>query len=224
MDEMIALAPARAVNLREIVYQQLRDAFMAGAFAPGDTLNLRDLADRFQTSMTPVREAVRRLVAEGALNDAPGRALRVPPIDLDRLVDIKRARLALETLVTELAVPRMTQADIDELDSMLCEAEGRGATSAADDLRFNRAFHFGLYRHSGSPTFLSLIEILWLQYGPVLNLVLNKADPSARGSHADHRRILEAVRARDVAAAMAALTDDVSQPFDLLETYLASRS
>ncbi len=222
MNDMVALAPARSVNLREIVYQQLRNAFMAGAFAPGDALNLRDLADRFQTSMTPVREAVRRLVAEGALTDAPGRALRVPPVDLDRVVDIKRTRLALETLATELAVPRMSPADIRRLDGMLSAAEGRGATSAADDLHFNREFHFGLYRHSGSPTLLSLIEILWLQYGPVLNLVLNKADPTARGSHADHRRILDAMRSGDVAGAKAALTDDVSRPFDLLEAYLKS--
>ncbi len=83
-------------KLRENVYYALRDAFTRGEFAPGDIVSLRALADQLGTSMTPVREAVRRLVAEGALIDTPSRTLMVPPFDSARMEDLKKARLALE--------------------------------------------------------------------------------------------------------------------------------
>ena len=69
-------------KLRESAYSSLRDAFLRGEFAPGDVVSLRNLADMLGTSMTPVREAVRRLVAEGALMDTPSRTLVVPPLVL----------------------------------------------------------------------------------------------------------------------------------------------
>ena len=181
METTFDLTPARQVNLREIVYQQLKEAFMIGAFAPGDALNLRDLADRFETSMTPVREAVRRLVAEGALVDAPGRTLRVPPIDRFRLTDLKRARIALETMVTELAVERITAEDITRLESILETTGNDVVKSAHAELRCNRQFHFTLYRISESPTLLTFIESLWLQYGPFLNLLHTTIDRNIEG-------------------------------------------
>jgi acetoin utilization deacetylase AcuC-like enzyme len=84
------------VNLREGAYRALHDAFTRGAFAPGDVVSLRGLADQLGISMTPVREAVRRLVAEGALIDTPSRTLIVPPFAARRMKDLKAARLALE--------------------------------------------------------------------------------------------------------------------------------
>src|SRR6056297_1231234 len=84
-------------KLRETVYDALKGAFTRGEFAPGDVVSLRDLAGQLGCSMTPVREAVRRLVAEGALIDTPSRTLMVPPFDARRIHDLKAARLALET-------------------------------------------------------------------------------------------------------------------------------
>jgi len=214
------LTPARQINLREIVYLQLKEAFMIGAFAPGDPLNLRELADRFETSMTPVREAVRRLVAEGALVDAPGRALRVPPLERSRLTDLKRARIALETMVTELAVERITPADIAALETILQGAESAEMPSADEELKCNRHFHFTLYRISDSPTLVTLIESLWLQYGPFLNLLHTTIDRNIDGSHRDHHRIVDAARARDPAGAKEALVTDISRSFEILDAYI----
>lgn len=213
------LAPARHLNLRELVYDQLRDAFMSGYFAPGDYLNLRDLAQRFQTSITPVREAVRRLVAEGALVDAPARALRVPPLRRSRLVDLKRARLGVESMVTELAVTNATEQDLDVLEAILDSAAAKRPKRPIDELNANRQFHFTLYRLGNSPTLLRFVESLWLQYGPFLNLIHYTIDTDIRGSHTDHRRIVAAARTRDVEATRRALVADISRSFDILDAY-----
>ncbi len=217
--QMPDLGPVRSVNLRDTVYQQLKTAFMAGYFAPGDYLNLRTLADRFETSITPVREAVRRLVAEGALVDAPARALRVPPLQRSRLIDLKQARLGIESMVTELAVQRITKADIERLETILDEAGDTVATSPIDELKYNQRFHFTLYEIGNSPTLLRFIESLWLQYGPFLNLIHYTIDPNITGSHKDHRNIVAAARAGDAQAAKRALVKDVSRSFDILDAY-----
>jgi len=223
MEPTFDLTPARQVNLREIVYVQLKEAFMIGAFAPGDTLNLRDLADRFETSMTPVREAVRRLVAEGALVDAPGRTLRVPGLDRSRLTDLKRARIALETMVTELAVQQIEPGEIEALEAILREAESADTKSPNDELKCNRVFHFTLYRISRSPTLLTFIESLWLQYGPFLNFLHTTIDRNIDGSHRDHHRIVQAARRGDTETAKEALTTDISRSFEILDAYIVRK-
>ncbi len=218
------LGPARPVNLRELVYDQLKDAFMGGYFAPGDYLNLRELAKQFETSITPVREAVRRLVAEGALIDAPARALRVPPLRRSRLVDLKQARLGIEGMVTELAVARATPQDIGELEAILDAAVAGEPNTPADELKSNRLFHFSLYRISRSPTLLRFVESLWMQYGPFLHLIHHTIDPNIRGSNKDHLRIVAAARKGNAVAAREALVTDVSRSFDILDAYTQSPS
>ena len=217
--EFPGLGPARQANLRELIYHQLKDAFMAGYFAPGDYLNLRELAHRFETSITPVREAVRRLVAEGALVDAPARALRVPPLCRSRLIDLKHARIGIESMVTELAVERAAKEDFDRLEAILGAAAARVPNSPIDELKSNRLFHFSLYRLSDSPTLLRVVESLWLQYGPFLNLIHYTIDTNIRGSHKDHRQIVAAARKGNAAAAKAALVKDISRSFDILDAY-----
>ena len=216
----LELGPAKQVNLRELVYDQLKDAFMAGYFAPGDYLNLRELAKRFETSITPVREAVRRLVAEGALIDAPARALRVPPLRRSRLVDLKQARLGVEGMVTELAAARATSDDVDGLENILNAAVAKEPHSPMDELKSNRRFHFTLYQISNSPTLLRFVESLWLQYGPFLHLIHHTIDPNIRGSNKDHFRIVSAIRDGDAAGAREALITDVSRSFDILDAYM----
>ena len=142
------IGPVAASKLRENVYNVLRDAFTTGAFAPGDTLSLRDLADQLGTSLTPVREAVRRLVAEGALVDTPSRTVQVPPFDADRMRDLKSARLALEGLVLDLALDRMEAGTPGDLAAIL-DAPSQAAPGLPD-LQTNHAFHFRLYRESRS--------------------------------------------------------------------------
>jgi DNA-binding GntR family transcriptional regulator len=200
-------------KLRESVYAALHSAFTRGAFAPGDMLSLRTLADQLGTSMTPVREAVRRLVAEGALIDTPSRKLQVPPFDKDRLTDLMRARIALEPLLTELAVERMDRKAVDELAAILEETSDHGDLP---DLEQNHRFHFALYKRSGSPVVLPVVEGLWLQYGPYLKLMIASAGPAIGRGNDIHAEILEAVRARNGPAAAAGVNKDIRRSFALI--------
>jgi len=202
------------VKLRENAYFALRDAFTRGAFAPGDTLSLRTLAEQLGVSMTPVREAVRRLVAEGALVDTPSRTLRVPPFDARRAADLLAARLALEHLVLDQAMDRIDSAGIDALSAILTRTRDR--PDNLPDLVANHEFHFTLYRVSGSEILLPVIEALWLQYGAYLNLIINRPTIGEIEEHSHHHEIIAARRSRDRAAAHRALEADITRSFRFL--------
>lgn len=203
-------------KLREEVYAALRDAFTRGEFAPGAVLNLRGLAEQLGTSMTPVREAVRRLVAEGALVDTPSRTLQVPPFDMDRMLDLKRARVGMEVMVLGIAMDFMDDATIDQLEKIIQEEPG--STGAGPDLQANHDFHFTLYRKSRSQVMLPLIEALWLQYGAYLHLIIRHEKALRVDEHAFHRDIIRALRRNDRDAAQTALKTDIECSFNYLAT------
>ncbi len=200
-------------KLRESVYDALREAFTRGAFAPGETVSLRSLAEQLGTSMTPVREAVRRLVAEGALIDTPSRTLEVPPFDADRMRELKSARLALELLLLEEAMENMKEPEISALEGIICALRPDGEQP---DLKQNYDFHFSLYRKARSKVILPLVEALWLQYGAFLNLVVREKTASEIPEHIHHQQVIAALRNGDKNAARVALTKDIERSFRLL--------
>lgn len=206
------LAPIDQMKMRETVYGALKAAFTRGAYAPGDVLSLRELAQQLGCSMTPVREAVRRLVAEGALIDTPSRTLMVPAFDKRRMAELKSARLALELLLMDQVMARVTEADIDELDAILA----RSTPESGPDLEINYTFHFTLYRISQSQILLPLIEGLWMQYGAYLNLIIKEQSAGELDEHRHHREIIAALRAADRDAAHAALVEDIDRSFRVL--------
>jgi len=203
-------------KLREEVYSALCNAFTHGEFPPGAVLNLRGLAEQLGTSMTPVREAVRRLVAEGALIDTPSRTLEVPPFDIERMLDLKRARVGMETMVLDIAMENIDTATIDQLERII--ANSPDSPAFGPDLQANYDFHFTLYRKSNSAVMLPLIEALWLQYGAYLNLIIRHENALRVDQHEFHKDIIRALRRNDRDAAKAALKTDIESSFN----YLAS--
>jgi DNA-binding GntR family transcriptional regulator len=205
------------VKLRENAYFALRDAFTRGAFAPGDKLSLRQLSEQLGVSMTPVREAVRRLVAEGALTDTPSRTLEVPAFNPQRAAELMAGRLALEGLVLDKAMDRIDARGIDALEAILHrEGAGPARPPGLPDLQCNYDFHFALYRQSESEVLLPLIEALWLQYGAILNLIIRRPEASRIAEHSHHHEIIAALRSGDRASAHAALRADVTRSFHFL--------
>jgi DNA-binding GntR family transcriptional regulator len=191
------------------VYQQLREALMSGRFAPGHPVSLRGVADAVGSSTMPVRAALTRLRAEGALVDGPGRALMVPPITLDLIEELRDVRIALEGCVAERAASRMTDAHLHALqqtfDAMNKHAE---AGDAAAYLRCNYAFHTGIYRHGASDITLATIQNMWLRIGPFLNIVTPDI-AHMRHSMDAHRQIVDALWQRNGAAARAGIARDI---------------
>jgi len=196
-------------SLRSQVYDSLRDALTAGRFTPGQKLSFRFIASTLGVSMTPVREAVRRLVAEGAFEMRPNRSVRVPLMTRDKILELRDVRLALEGLATEKAAALTTRenaANLRRIATELMAVRTRGDTVA--DRQKIREFHFTLYAIADQPTLLRVIEGLWLQTGPYMNLLYPDFIASPRGPER-RLRILKALQAHDAAAARREIEADI---------------
>ncbi|WP_376988850.1 GntR family transcriptional regulator [Bosea sp. R86505] len=202
-------------TLGERVTGELRALLVAGRLAPGEKLSLRRVAEALGVSMMPVREAVSRLAADGALEVLPGRAVRVPVLSLAQFRELTRLRLVVEGFAAEEAARQATPADIDRIEAF--DAAFRQAASAdppdsAAAVAANRDLHFALYEAAAMPSLIEMIERLWLKAGPILNLDMRHEPRRLEGGSAmqAHARLLEAVRRRDALAARAALEDDIA--------------
>lgn len=217
------LAPvAGRMTVADSVYQRLRQALILGKFDPGRLLTIAALADRFGTSHMPVREALRRLGAEGALEIRSNGSAYVPRVTRAALDDICRARIALESLATELAAQAVTAEELDALERLEAAHAATAHLHDVDEmLEKNRDFHFSIYRASRSEVLLPLIDSLWLRYGPFMRMLSDHMAPRmAEGAHepfmAGHRAIVAALRARDGRAAAAAMAEDIARTQMLL--------
>ncbi|ERP94464.1 hypothetical protein Q669_31585 [Labrenzia sp. C1B10] len=202
-------------TLSETVYRDLRDALSVGRFDPSQVLTIGAISQAFSTSHMPVREALRRLVAEGALDVGTSGSARVPAVDPHRLEDITEARVMLERRATMLAVERADADTIGEIDRLArIHAEVGNQRDIFDMLLSNRAFHFAIYRASGSTVLPPLIESLWLQYGPYMRLLSDHLEQvHGRRGHevytAGHRKIVDAFHNREVERAANAIEADI---------------
>jgi DNA-binding GntR family transcriptional regulator len=218
------LAPVERETMQEQVYQKLRDALMQGRFSPGDTMTLRALAEAFGTSPMPIREALRKLVAEQALMLLPNRTVIVPVITTERVDEFRRIRIALEGMVTEEAARRITPAEVERLRNLSEEITAAGIVGDVKRyLSKNQEFHMTIYRAAALPTARRMIENLWLQIGPALNFLLTRdtrnAGPGinpAEKSNAHHRDAVTALERRDPAAARQAIVMDISDAADYI--------
>ena len=161
-------------SLRSQVYDWLRDALTTGRFAPGQKLSFRFIAGTLGVSLTPVREAIRRLVAEGAFEMQPNRSVRVPLMTRDRILELRDIRMARRRAGGGEGRRRSPTARADrELRRIAQRARSRPAAAATPRRTAAkiREFHFALYAIAGQPTLLRVIEGLWLQTGPYMNLL-----------------------------------------------------
>ena len=198
------------------IAEALRTALMCGQYPPGAVLTLRPLASRFRVSPMPVREALRQLVAERALVVEPNGSVSVPTLDLTHLSDLRRIRLLLEGVAAELAATRVTDDQLDELEMLIVSSEAGDARHAMPNLVRNRRFHFAVYAASGSTVLPPLIESLWLQFGPYLQVVLKRVGGTMGVAEEYHRKVLDALHRRDPEAARQALEGDIARAMDIM--------
>ncbi len=207
----------RAVTIRQLeqgslsmrAYAMLREALIGGGFGPGERIVMQDLAARLGTSVTPVREACLRLVSERGLEVRSDRAMAVPGLDLDRYLEIRMIRSALEGLAAELAAARARPADIEALraiQSRFEQARHGGESRAA--IAANRQFHFGVYELCGKDLLLHQIEAMWISMGPLLKVYHEEVITDYVGAD-EHLRVIEALARGDGAAARQALERDI---------------
>lgn len=194
-----------ADNLQEQLYLNIREGLLAGRFQAGERLKIRDLAAQWGTSPMPVRAALQRLVAEGALEGEPQRSVRVPAMTRERYENIFQVRLPLEGLAVELATPRLQASDLAALRDCVARMDRAIEQRQVQDyLSANSQFHLHLYGACGNPVLLRSIESLWLQIGPFFNRLFTDADLSLRLNdfHEDAFAALEAGDAKGARQAM----------------------
>lgn len=194
----------------ERLYRQLRTQVMHGELAPGQALTLRGLGKQYGLSMTPVREALRRLVAEGALTMSSSGRITTPALSSDRIEELAAIRALLEPELASRALPRAHFALIDRLAAInTANAEAVAKGDAVAYVRTNLEFHRTLYLRAQSPAMLAILETVWLQLGPTMRALYARLRRNEPPQH--HRMILAALRAGDEAGLRLAVRTDVTQ-------------
>lgn len=211
-----AAAACRPATLGARAYEALCDRLMGGEIAPGEKVSLRTLADGLGTSVTPVREAVARLVADGALEVSPNRAVAVPMMTLAAFRELTTVRIAVEGFAAQTAATAASAADLSTIvahDAAFRAECASDRPDAAAALRANRDFHFAVYAAAGLPTLVAIIKTLWLKVGPVLNLDMRQSPPRVAmgAAEAHHAQCLDALRRHDGSAARDAIRGDIER-------------
>lgn len=206
--------PIERRTMGDRAYRQMADLLIAGRLAPGDRLSLRSTAQALGVSMMPIREAVTRLVADGALEVTPNRAIRVPVMSAARFRDLTAVRVAIEGHAAELAAKLRSPEEVTQI-AALEEAFRKETAKMRPDrpraVACNQALHFKVYEAAKSPTLLDIIRALWLKAGPVINLDL-LANPDRMKKTAAkqlHAELLDAIASGNARAAREAIRKDI---------------
>jgi DNA-binding GntR family transcriptional regulator len=203
------------------VYAHLRDSLISGQLKPNDRLRIRELAEQFGTSVTPVRDAILRLCKEKVLEMRTARDIRVPVLDVAQYDEIYRLRLELEGMAAALAVANIDATGVAELTRQV-DANHRAiaAGDMANAMKLNQQFHFALVALAESPLLEHFIDSLWMRAGPVIALAYRAFSERVAIQH--HWEVLEALEARDAEAARAAIRRDIEDGYEMMTRFLTT--
>lgn len=197
------------------IYRQLRSRIMYGDLPPGHALTLRGIGKEYEVSMTPAREAVRRLAAEGALTISSSGRISTPELSNERIEELAALRALIEVELASRALPRAHLALIERLQTINgAVAEAVAHRDAVSYIRTNLEFHRTLYLRAQAPAMLAMAETVWLQMGPTMRALygrLRRTDPPQF-----HRLIIAALRAGDEPGLRLAVRSDVTHGLRML--------
>lgn len=204
----------RAPVIHEEVYSRLRRAIIEGQLEPGRSLSVRTLGAQFSVSAMPAREAVRRLVALGALELTPTRRITVTRMTPSKIEELTDARIPLETRLAVRALERTQRkpkaraaliVKLSKIDARLDAAIEDGDVAAYS--KANSEFHFTLYRAAHAPVLLGVVEGLWLQIGPFMRVVVTRLGTSELVDQ--HKEAIDALEAGDAKKLEKAVSLDI---------------
>jgi len=196
----------------------LRQAILRGDLKPGQRLKQQELADQLGMSSTPIREVLRILESEGLLVRIPYKGVYVADVSPREAEEITPIRAALEGLAVQLGVPRLTDEEIETLETLSNAMEiALGQLDFAQVRRLNYDFHNMIYRASGSNTLVGLIERLWPRFATdLLWMIPGRAERSIQ----QHHVIVDAIRARDAKRAADLVAEHIQTAGDSIIDFL----
>ncbi len=205
----------------EQVYRTLKSQILFGDLVPGQPVTIQGLTDSLGVGMTPVREAIRRLISDGALIFQGNRRVSVPLLSANDIEQMIFARISIETELSRRSTKNISITEIDyleqldqRLDNMIADGDVGGY------LRLNHAFHQSLYSHADAPILVDLAERLWLRFGPSLRIVCGRFGTQCLPDR--HKDIIAALRERDAEKAALATAQDIEQGMGMMGDALPS--
>ncbi|GHA61060.1 GntR family transcriptional regulator [Amylibacter ulvae] len=214
---MSAIEPRRenVTPSHELVYRSLRSSIMHGEMAPAQSVTIRGIANTYGVSMTPAREAVRRLSAEGALQISSTGRVSTPALTNERIEELASIRALMEPEMASRALPRVHLNLIERLgriNSLIDQAIVKD--DAITYVRTNLEFHRTLYLRAQAPAMLAIVETVWLQLGPTMQALYARLQRREASNH--HRTALAAMKAGDEPSLRLAIRADVTQGLRML--------
>ncbi|RYZ10608.1 MAG: GntR family transcriptional regulator [Comamonadaceae bacterium] len=197
------------VTLREQVTQAVRSALMNGHFQPGQAVTVKAISEMLGSGVMPSREAMNRLIAEGALELRANRTVIVPVVSRHEFDELTDLRCHVEGTAASQAVGHVGPehlARLREIDRAMRAAGRRGDAEGYLDGNFQ--FHFSIYRLGASPFMLSIIEKLWVRVGPLIRACVN--DIGLSDSRRHHASILESLEAGEAGELRQAIVADIT--------------
>jgi GntR family transcriptional regulator, carbon starvation induced regulator len=205
------------------LFEQMRSDILHNRLEPGSRLRFRELRERYQSGLSPLREALMRLVAEGLVILEDHKGFRVAPVSREEMVDIANTLLELEAVAIRWAIERgddRWEADIVARFHELSKREmflPDGTLDEEWEAR-NVAFHESLYAACGSPSMKLVCHVLYERHSRYRRLRTRQQDPD-RDVSREHEALMRATIGRDAATAIGLLrnhrsktmTDVVSQ-------------
>lgn len=221
-----SLSPLKLDNykpLRELVFEALREAIITGALKPGERLMEVQLADELGVSRTPVREAIRKLEHEGFVVMIPRKGAYVADISLKDVVEIFDVRTALEALAAQLAAERASDEDLERTERILVEyGECVESGDIARLIEVDTRFHEAIYQMAGNSRLKQMLSLLGEQVMRYRTMTLSHK-PRMRKALEEHRRIVEAIAARDAQRAARLAREHIESAEHALMALMAAK-
>lgn len=211
--------PISRENLSTQLYGNLRTALMDGQYAPGQRLTISGVAEEYGTSITPVREAIFRLVSERALEMRAATSVQVPNLSPQSLREVQRIRMELEGTAAARAAELATKADIKALKAINAEFIKAAAVSPAKASLLNRDFHFAILRLAQMPILESICENMWVLMGPFLRTFHDRMPVrQLSGDNHKHYDLIAALEAGDQERSRLAMQEDILWGEEMVQT------
>lgn len=208
---MVNLKPVKKENLSVRVYNEIREALINGQYEPGERLIIGELAQALGVSITPVREAIFRLISEQGLEMQAATAVYVPYVNSAKLSEIQQIRFHLEGMGAAEAARRITPKQLENLVALQAQFISCTASDPKRASYLNRKIHFAILEASRMPILRNTVESFWVITGPILKVFHVKTSvlDYSQDQHR-HEAVLDALKARDAEAARHALQDDIA--------------
>ncbi|SEJ29164.1 MULTISPECIES: GntR family transcriptional regulator [unclassified Achromobacter] len=221
---MPSLKPVKKENLSVRVYNEIRNALINGQYEPGERLIIGELAQEMGVSITPVREAIFRLISEQGLEMQAATAVYVPYVNSEKLREIQQIRFHLEGMGAAEAAQHITRKQLDNLIALQRDFISCTSTDPKRASYLNRKFHFAILEASNKPILRNTVESFWVITGPILKVFhIKTAGLDYSLDEHRHEAVIEALEARDSEAARQAIQADLVWGGKIMIDWLVER-